>query len=89
MVVSKVGVYKLLKKFEETGSISRRPESSRQTKITPAILPIVEECMRRDDKTTAIQLQHILVDSGHLFSLKMTLWSRTKLGWKLFVMPTR
>ena len=81
MLVSKTGVYKLLKKFEETGSITRRPGSGRPMKITPAILAIVEECMRRDDETTAIQLQRILVDGGHPLSLKTILRSRTKLGW--------
>ena len=81
MLVSKTGVYKLLKKFEETGSITRHPGSSRPTKITPAILAIVEECMRRDDETTAIQLQRILVDGSHPLPLKTILWSRTKLRW--------
>uniref|UniRef100_A0A1X7SHC6 Transposase Tc1-like domain-containing protein n=1 Tax=Amphimedon queenslandica TaxID=400682 RepID=A0A1X7SHC6_AMPQE len=37
--------------------------------------------MRRDDETTAIQLQKLLVDQGHPLSLKTILASREMLGW--------
>lgn len=37
--------------------------------------------MRRDDETTAIQLQKLLVDKGHPLSLKTILASREMLGW--------
>ena len=79
--VSKTGVVKFLNIFKETGSISRLPGSGRPTKITTAILSIVERQMTIDDETTAVQLQQILADSGHLLSLKTILRSRTKLGW--------
>ena len=81
MQVSKTGVVKFLNKFKETGSISRRPGSGRPTKITTAILSIVERQMTIDDETTAVQLQQILADSGHPLSLNTILRSRTKLGW--------
>ena len=55
--------------------------SGRPTKITLEVLRIVEEQMKKDDETTAVQLQKILVDKGHALSLKTILTSRLKLGW--------
>uniref|UniRef100_A0A1X7U2U5 Tc1-like transposase DDE domain-containing protein n=1 Tax=Amphimedon queenslandica TaxID=400682 RepID=A0A1X7U2U5_AMPQE len=75
------GVYRLLKKFNETGTISRRPGSGRSSMITNDILKLVEEQMQADDETTAVQLQKILLDNGHPLSLKTILTSRRKLGW--------
>lgn len=63
------------------GTIARRMGSGRRTKITPEVLKIVEEQMKKDDETTAVQLQKILVDKGHALSLKTILTSRLKLGW--------
>ena len=74
-------VYRLLKKYRETGTIARRPGSGRPTKITQEVLRIVEQQMRRDDETTAVQLQKVLADEGHSLSLKTILTSRLKLGW--------
>ncbi len=37
--------------------------------------------MQWDDETTAVQLQKILVDNGHLLCLQTILTSRDKLGW--------
>ncbi len=50
-------------------------------KITLDVLRIVEAEMQRDDETTAVQLQKILVDSGHPLCLQTILTSRDKLGW--------
>ena len=55
--------------------------SGRPTKITHDVLCIVEAQMRKDDETTAVQLQKILLDEGHPLSLKTILTSRSKLGW--------
>ena len=55
--------------------------SGRPTKITRAVLQIVEEQMQKEDETTAVQLQKILVDKGQPLSLKTILKSREKLGW--------
>ena len=74
-------VCRLIKKYKETGTIARRMGSGRPTKITPEVLRIVEEQMKKDDETTAVQLQKILVDKGHALSLKTILTSRLKLGW--------
>ena len=55
--------------------------SGRPSKVTIDILRIVEEQMRADDETTAVQLQKILVDKGHPLALKTILRSRQQLGW--------
>ena len=51
------------------------------TKITPAVMQLVEAQMKADDETTAVQLQKLLVDRGHPLSLKTILASRRQLGW--------
>ena len=55
-------------------------DSARRSKLTIDILKMVEEQMR-DDETTAVQLQKILVDKGHPLSLKTILKSRQQFGW--------
>ena len=75
------GVSRFICKFNETGSIARRSGSGRPSNITPQVLTIVERQMQLDDETTAVQLQKLLVDSGHPLSLKTILASHRKLGW--------
>ena len=55
--------------------------SGRPSKVTSEVLRIVESQMQKDDETTAIQLQKILVDEGYPLSLKTILKSRNMLGW--------
>ena len=81
LIVTASSVCRLLKKYQETGTIARRPGSGRPTKLTPEVLQIVESQMQRDDETTAVQLQKILVDSGHPLCLQTILNSCEKLGW--------
>ena len=76
---SKTGVLKF--KYAMTGSIGRRPGSGRPTKITPEIRRIVNEQMERDDETTAVQLQSILLSRGNPLSLSTILRSWIDLGW--------
>ena len=45
---------KFIKKFEETGTITRRVGSGRPSKVTAEIKQIVEDQMRLDDETTAV-----------------------------------
>ena len=65
---SRVGIAKFLRKFEETGSIGRRPGSGRPSKITAEIKALVEDQMRKDDETTAYQLHGFLVSQGYQIS---------------------
>jgi transposase len=78
---SRVGIAKFLKKYEETGSIGRRPGSGRPTKVTAEIKVVVEEQMRKDDETTATQLHALLTIRGYSISLRTILRCRSPLGW--------
>ena len=79
--MTKVGIWKFLKKYRETGTIARQRGSGRPCKITREVLAIVEEQMRKDDETTAVQLQRLLAKKNHPLSLKTILRFRSKLGW--------
>ena len=78
---SRRGIAKLINRVTDTGSLERQPGSGRPSKITPKILQIVEEQMRRDDETTVVQLLKILRDKGHPLSESTILRSRLSLGW--------
>jgi len=75
------GIAKFISKFEQTGLIAQTPGSGRPTKITEEMRAIVEELMREDDKTTAIQLHALLNSKGYQISTKTILHCRTELGW--------
>ena len=62
VVVSRRGVDKFLKRFEEDGSLARRSGSGRPTIVTPDMRAIVEEQMQTDDETTVSQLHQRLTD---------------------------
>jgi len=78
---SRAGVAKLIKKLELTGSIVRTPGSGRPSKITAEIKEIVEEKMREDNETTAMQLHTLLVGMGYNISKRTILRCLTALGW--------
>ena len=78
---TRVGVAYFLKKFLQTGTISRRLGSGRPTKVTREVKEIVEQQMRQDDETTATQLHELLVSKGYSISLRTILRCRTALGW--------
>ena len=79
---SRIGIYKLLKKYKATGSIRRRVGSGRPPKVTAEIKEIVERQMRTDDETTAYQLHCLLKEKGYSIPLRTILRCRTALGWK-------
>ena len=78
---SRIGIHKFLKKYEATGSISRRVGSGRPSKVMAEIKQIVEEQMRADNETTAYQVHRLLNEKGYSISLRMILRCRTALGW--------
>ena len=78
---SRVGVAKFLKKFQQTGSIARRPGSGRPSKITAEIKVLVEQKMWSADETTAVQLHAMLREHGYNISLQTILRCHTSLGW--------
>ena len=71
----------LLKKLREGKGIARRPSTGRISKATQRVQEIIEEQMRRDDETTAVELDRILQVSGIKLSHSTILRCRRKLGW--------
>ena len=79
--VSKSGVWKLLKRYKETGNTERRPGSGRRSIITDEIKKIIDDMMEKDDETTISQSATILQQSGHTISKATILRCRRELGW--------
>ena len=67
--VSKQGIRMFLKRFYDRGTIARKPGSGYLPKISPQIQQVIDDVMRRDDETTATQLQAILAEHGVYVSL--------------------
>ena len=75
------GLGKLFRHVDTSRTISKRPGSGRQTKLSPEILQIGEDQMQRDDETTAALLEALLTSRGYQISLSTVLRCRRKLGW--------
>ena len=78
---SVVGIWKLLKRYDEDSTTARRAGSGRAKKVTAEVADLVESQMQQDDETTATQLRKILVSKGHNISLSTIRRSRKTLGW--------
>ena len=78
---SRRGILKFLTRYKNTQTIARQPGSGRKTIITEDIQHIVEERMREDDETTAMQLHQLLTSHGYNLSRRTVLRCRTGLGW--------
>ena len=78
---SRVGVYKFIKRYKQSGSILRRPGSGRPSRITAEVKAIVDQRMAEDDETTAVQLHSLLISKGYILSLRTVLRCRSQLGW--------
>ena len=69
LVATRQGLAKFIKRYQETGSVWRRPGSGRLSKVTPVVRIAVKEQMQTDDKTTAVQLSALLQSKGYNLSL--------------------
>ena len=58
----------IAKLLQEEGTIAQRPSSGPPSTITPEVKRIVEEQMRSDDETTAVQLHAHLNSLGYSVS---------------------
>ena len=81
ITASVVGIWKLLKRYEQHGTIQRLPGSGRCSIVTPRIEATIELQMEDDDETTASQLQTLLVSKGCSVSLATIKRSRSRMGW--------
>ena len=53
----KIGICKFIRRYEETGMISRTPGSEKASKFNSNAKKIIEEQMEKDNKTTGVELQ--------------------------------
>ena len=81
LIANRMGIHKFLQKHRETNNIERRPGSGRPTKMTAPVKALVEQQMRDDDETTAVQLHALLLRHGHTMTLRTVLRCRAALGW--------
>ena len=79
--VSKAGVHNFWMRFEETGSLQRKPGSGKKAKLCAKAEEIVEEQMSADDETTGEELSRVLRENGVHVCAKTALEWRKKLGW--------
>ena len=63
-VTTRQGITKFLQIYKRTGLIARCQGSGRPSKRSEAVKEIVEQQVRRDDETTAIQLDRMLAVKG-------------------------
>ena len=68
-------------RYRKRCTIARKPGSGTVSKINIHVQKIVELQMRKDDETTATQLQEILLQNGISLSLRTVLRCRQQLGW--------
>ena len=81
ILVTKQGVRQFLKRYSHSGTIARKPGSRLPPKLSPGINQLIEDTMRRDDESTATQLQVILANRGVYVSLATIVRNRCLLGW--------
>ena len=73
IVVSRQGIDCFLKIYKETGIIDRHLGSGRKAKTSTGVRRIVEEQMRSDNETTAVQLHQLLISKGYKLSFSTIL----------------
>ena len=78
---TKIGVCKFIRRYEETGMISRTPGSGKASKLTADAKKIIEEQMEKDDETTGVELQKLLAENDIQVASSTALRWRTELGW--------
>ena len=79
--VSRRGIAKLLDRYKERGTTDRKRGSGRPSSLSESTRQLIEEQMRADDETTAIQLYRLLRDKQIDVSLSTILRGRKALGW--------
>ena len=78
---SKQGVRQFLKRYSSSRTIARKAGSGLPPKLSPALEELVEDTMRKDDETTATQLQAHLASKNVYVSLATIVRHRLELGW--------
>ena len=81
IVISRVAIWKFLKRYAKSQCLSRKEGSGRPSKITSEVKAVVERQMESDDETTAYQLHKLLTDRGYSLSITTILRCWKELGW--------
>ena len=81
IVVPKKTGWETIQKYKIHRTITRLPGSGRPFKLTSEVLKIIEDQMKADDETTAMQLLKIIEDQGHKVSRTTIIRARKTLGW--------
>ena len=81
LIANRTGIHQFLQKHREMNNIERRPGSSQPTKMMAPVKALVEQRMRYNDETTAVQFHALLLRHGHTMTLKTGLRCRAALGW--------
>ena len=81
--VSKAGVLKFLRRYRQTGTITRAPGSGQASKLTDKIRETIDDQMKKNDETTGLELQKLLKKEieGFDASVSSILRRRNDLGW--------
>ena len=72
---------KFLKRYNETGSILRKPGSGKSSKFSSNAKRIIKQQMNDDDETTGTELQELLSKNDLEISIRTALRWRSELGW--------
>ena len=81
LIANRMGIHKLLQKHREMNNMERRPGSGRPMKMTVLVKALVDQQMRDDNETIALQLHTLLLHYVHTMTLKTVLRCRAALGW--------
>ena len=85
--VSLSGVYYVLKRYKETGSIFDRPRSGRPPTLSGEALRMIDEWLNDNDEMTNTELMQKLRETNHYASRATVGRARLKLNWS--AKPTR
>ena len=78
---SKVGVYKFLRRYKESGTIARAPGSGQTSKVNAEIRKLIEDQMQKNDETTIQELKQLLKKEGFDVAQSSIHQWRKYLGW--------
>ena len=68
--LSRRGISKFIDRYISRGTVMRKPGTGKWAKVTEEIKQLIEQKMREDDETTAVQLHRFLTDQGRYYMHK-------------------
>ena len=76
-------LYRLIKKFKDTGRYTDLPRRARDKKLSPDMLAVMEDTLKENDEATASELRGILVQKYPDLDVSVSTikYQRRALGW--------